>query len=168
MAVYFVQAGDGGPVKIGFAEDVTGRILELQAGNHLPLIVRRIVPGSRLVEAWLHRRFSVSRIRGEWFAHDADMDSVAPPHIARATAPANPDPALAEIEAFLADTGMTPTAFGREALGDPGFVFGLRSGRDCRRSTLARASAQIAHYQQTGEFMRRPTPLADGAKGEAA
>ena len=69
-----------------------------------------------------------------------------------------PDPLLAEIEAFLAEASMSATAFGRDALGDPGFVFGLRAGRDCRRSTLIRAREQIARYRDVGEFTRRPTP----------
>jgi phosphopantothenoylcysteine decarboxylase/phosphopantothenate--cysteine ligase len=34
---------------------------------------------------------------------------------------------LAEIEAFLKATGMSPTRFGREAVGDPRLVFDLRS-----------------------------------------
>jgi hypothetical protein len=72
----------------------------------------------------------------------------------------HPDPLLAEIDSFLAEMGMTPTAFGRDALGDPGFVFGLRNGRDCRRSTLTRTREQIDHYRLAGEFIRRPTPRA--------
>lgn len=64
------------------------------------------------------------------------------------------DPLLAEIDEFLVETDMSQTAFGRDALRDPGFVFGLRAGRDCRRSTLARAREQMAHYRRTGEFSR--------------
>jgi hypothetical protein len=33
---------------------------------------------------------------------------------------------------------MTPTAFGKNAVSDPGFVFGLRSGREPRRDTITR------------------------------
>jgi hypothetical protein len=72
-----------------------------------------------------------------------------------------PDPLLAEIESFLEEARMTPTAFGRDALGDPGFVFGLRSGRECRRSTVTRAQEQMRHYKRAGEFIRRPTPTAE-------
>lgn len=35
----------------------------------------------------------------------------------------------ADVEAFLAHTGMSATTFGKEALGDPVFVFDLRNGR---------------------------------------
>lgn len=36
---------------------------------------------------------------------------------------------LAEIEAFLAHEGISPSAFGRDAVGDPNFVSDLRAGR---------------------------------------
>lgn len=67
-----------------------------------------------------------------------------------------PDPLLAEIDTFLAEVRMTPTAFGREALNDPGFVFDLRAGRDCRRTTVDRARAQMARYRDAGEFDPMP------------
>lgn len=63
-----------------------------------------------------------------------------------------PDPLLAEIEAFLEEARITPTAFGRDALKDPGFVFGLRSGRDTRRSTSERARAQMRAFRSNGKF----------------
>lgn len=34
-----------------------------------------------------------------------------------------------EIEAFLAKSGMSPTALGKTALGDPTFVIEMRAGR---------------------------------------
>lgn len=46
---------------------------------------------------------------------------------------------LDEIEQFLVRTGMTATAFGKEAMGDPRFVFQLREGRECRQATRLRA-----------------------------
>ena len=36
---------------------------------------------------------------------------------------------LAQVEAFLARTGITPTAFGKLVLNDPSLVFDLRNGR---------------------------------------
>ena len=36
---------------------------------------------------------------------------------------------LAQIDAFLARTGMAPTRLGLDALGDGGLVRGLRAGR---------------------------------------
>ncbi|HZT90342.1 MAG TPA: hypothetical protein VFA12_20545 [Stellaceae bacterium] len=63
-----------------------------------------------------------------------------------------PHPLIAEVEAFLYTHRMTPTAFGRDALGDPTFVFEIREGRECRRSTVKRAREQMARYAETGEF----------------
>ncbi len=40
-----------------------------------------------------------------------------------------PEEFQAEIEAFLARQKMAPTRFGREAVGDPNFVFQVREGR---------------------------------------
>lgn len=36
---------------------------------------------------------------------------------------------LADIDAFLELEGMSPTAFGKEAVGDPNLVHDLRNGR---------------------------------------
>lgn len=49
-----------------------------------------------------------------------------------------------EIEAYLSKTGMSPTAFGRTAAGDPGLVFQLREGREPRFSTISRVRAWMA------------------------
>lgn len=39
------------------------------------------------------------------------------------------DQLISEIDAFLARTGMAPTALGRASIGDPHLVRNLRSGR---------------------------------------
>ncbi|RIJ15984.1 hypothetical protein D1227_06265 [Henriciella mobilis] len=51
---------------------------------------------------------------------------------------ADTHPILSRIEAHLAASGQTPTAFGVAALSDPNFVFDLRDGRDLRRDTVKR------------------------------
>lgn len=61
--------------------------------------------------------------------------------------PIDAHPVLIEVEAFLAETGMTATQFGIAALADPKLVFDLRDGRDPRRPTVAR----IRQYIETGE-----------------
>jgi hypothetical protein len=45
---------------------------------------------------------------------------------------------LREVENFLRNSDVPPTRFGREALGDPRFVFDLRNGREPRPATVAR------------------------------
>ena len=45
---------------------------------------------------------------------------------------------LREVENFLRNSDVPPTRFGREAMGDPRFVFDLRNGREPRPATVAR------------------------------
>ena len=40
------------------------------------------------------------------------------------------------VESFIKATGTTPTAFGKAAMRDPTFVFGLRAGRSCSLNTV--------------------------------
>jgi hypothetical protein len=48
---------------------------------------------------------------------------------------------LKEVEKYLRQNGTAPTRFGRDAVGDPRFVFDLRNGRDPRPRTIARVRA---------------------------
>jgi predicted transcriptional regulator len=55
------------------------------------------------------------------------------------------DELLTEIEAALTKTGLSATKFGKDAVGDPSFVFDLREGkRDLRMSTVQRVREFIA------------------------
>ncbi len=54
---------------------------------------------------------------------------------------------LADIQRFLQRSGMPPTSFGRDALGDPRFVFDLRKGRQPGAKVSARAYAFIADHE---------------------
>jgi len=51
---------------------------------------------------------------------------------------------LSMIERHLRERGIPPSRFGREAVGDPGFVASLRRGREPRESTIKRVGAYIA------------------------
>ena len=54
---------------------------------------------------------------------------------------------LREVEKFLRQSDVAPTRFGREAVGDPRFVFDLRRGRDPRPATVARVLAFLESGQ---------------------
>jgi hypothetical protein len=54
---------------------------------------------------------------------------------------------LREVEKFLRQSDVAPTRFGREAVGDPRFVFDLRNGRDPRPTTVARVLAYLEAVQ---------------------
>lgn len=58
------------------------------------------------------------------------------------------DPLLADVESFLEESGMTPTAFGAQALNDPTLVREMRSGRECKRATRAKIREFIVATKQ--------------------
>ena len=62
------------------------------------------------------------------------MDHIAPPQVAL----------LALINAHIAETGISKSAFGSAAVGDPGFVSGLEAGREPRTQTVVRVREYIA------------------------
>lgn len=54
---------------------------------------------------------------------------------------------LREIENFLRRANVPPARFGREAIGDPRFVFDLRNGREPRPRTVARIRKFLEAFQ---------------------
>lgn len=81
MYVYFVRAGNTGPIKIGVAVNVDNRLKTLQTGNHLELrLVAKIKCRSKAdaysMERNLHKKFKGKHIRGEWFSSTIRLDQV--------------------------------------------------------------------------------------------
>ena len=60
---------------------------------------------------------------------------------------------LQRIEKYLQTKRVPPTRFGREAVGDPRFVFDLRDGRQPRSTTIRRVAAYLdrADYEAPHE-----------------
>ena len=56
---------------------------------------------------------------------------------------------IREIENFCRQHRMTPTRFGRNALGDPKFVGQLRAGREPRETTTAKVLAYLRSRPET-------------------
>jgi len=71
--VYFVEAGMGGPIKIGWTQDIERRIGELQTANAHKLTLLGTVPGTMDREAALHARFSHLRLEAEWFRNSEEI-----------------------------------------------------------------------------------------------
>ena len=57
---------------------------------------------------------------------------------------------LDRIEKLLKTRRMPPTRFGREALGDPKFVFDLRDGREPRSATVRRVTEYLDRQEASG------------------
>lgn len=68
MPVYFIQAGEGGPVKIGFTDHIGRRISKMQSDNHERLRVIALYEGDQGAEVRIHEQLAAFRLRGEWFS----------------------------------------------------------------------------------------------------
>ena len=65
--IYFIQAGDDGPIKIGITTCLKRRLAQLQKTSHRALRVLTTMPGDREIEKVLHEGFAICRLCGEWF-----------------------------------------------------------------------------------------------------
>jgi hypothetical protein len=63
--IYFVKANDR--IKIGYADDPSDRISQLQTANSYDLEVLLIIEGNYDKESELHKQFGKFRVAGEWF-----------------------------------------------------------------------------------------------------
>jgi hypothetical protein len=71
--IYFIQAGNDGPIRIGYAANVEHRIRMLQRRSPIPLRLMTVIGGSIEVEAYLHNRFWHLRQHGKWFKADQEI-----------------------------------------------------------------------------------------------
>src|SRR5437660_918416 len=66
---YFIQAGNSGPIKIGWTSgDPIRRLMIFQVGNAEELRLIGRMAGVLDDEGELHARFKRERLRGEWFS----------------------------------------------------------------------------------------------------
>lgn len=157
MAVYFIQAGENGPVKIGVAKHVQRRMAFLQTGNHERLSLIREVPGDRYEESLYHQHFGNLRLHHEWFTYCPTMLTFAVTVSAvkgkrfgvdrnqRYFSPLEVQ-LLADIEAFLARHAMGESTFGHLAINDAIFMNEFRRKRVPRLSTAERLYAFMSSY----------------------
>lgn len=71
--VYFIQATEGGLIKIGTTVRLSERLKTLRKESGRPLWVLAVIPGDRFEEKGLHARFSHLRRDGEWFEPGDDL-----------------------------------------------------------------------------------------------
>lgn len=67
MSVYFAQRRQHGLIKIGYSRNVANRLQQMGAK------MLGVVPGDRVTEKELHKRFDHLRARGEWFRPGDDL-----------------------------------------------------------------------------------------------
>jgi transposase len=71
--VYFLKNGVRGQVKIGFTENLKGRISSLQGATPDAVAVIGTIPGTRKTEMKMHKRFAEYRVRREWFRIEGSL-----------------------------------------------------------------------------------------------
>jgi hypothetical protein len=70
--IYFAQAGEGGPIKIGVSSrDTMERVRSIDSGSPEPVRLLGVMAGLWAEERELHRRFR--QVRGEWFEPTEDL-----------------------------------------------------------------------------------------------
>lgn len=74
MPVYFIQAGQNGPIKIGSSKCPSTRLATLQTAHHVELRLLGEIHyqdgRDAHYEKRIHEWLSTSRLRGEWFRPD--------------------------------------------------------------------------------------------------
>ncbi len=66
--VYFIQADENGPIKIGFtSDDPKRRLNQLQTGNASTLKLLGAIRGNSTRERQFHTELAEWRLQGEWF-----------------------------------------------------------------------------------------------------
>ncbi len=71
--IYFIQAGENGPIKIGSSDDPEKRMADLQVANAAELKLLWKYTGDRFSESDIHCTFKHEKIRGEWFHPSRDL-----------------------------------------------------------------------------------------------
>lgn len=63
---------------------------------------------------------------------------------------------LRRIERYIKERRLPPSRFGRDAVGDPCFVFDLRDGREPRQQTMVRVGAYLDRMEREQPAPARP------------
>lgn len=145
--IYFVQSLEGGPVKIGFTDNLEQRLAGLEAKYQQPLAVLATMDGGRREESELHDRFAHLRLgRTEQFRPTADlMAFIGRPLLVAA------DPSV--VEAMPCH--LKPLVV--QLRGSSEFKAWVESGADFDRSTVAVLveKALVSYLKGTG-FAPKP------------
>ena len=74
--VYFVSVVGRPLVKIGFTGHLRQRLSHIQHYSIDPVVFEAAIPGDRITERALHRRFAHHRVTGEWFTRTPELDAL--------------------------------------------------------------------------------------------
>jgi hypothetical protein len=75
--VYFAHHPGKGLIKIGYSKDPRRRIFDLRAKHKERIELIAVMPGSRIIERFLHHKFHKLRMEGEWFSPSPELLKIA-------------------------------------------------------------------------------------------
>lgn len=123
--VYFIQAGEGGPIKIGVSANVNHRLQMLQSANPAKLRLLGTVPGGRSVERQLYEALGDFRLMGEWFQDGPEVRAmIADP----ARLDASPKISRNRYRAARLKTGLTQRELAERTGVSQAFIANLEGG----------------------------------------
>ncbi len=156
--IYFIQAGEGGPIKIGFAESVTKRFRTLQTGHHEKLVLLTYLDGNVRQERRLHREFRAARIRGEWFRPTPELLAfIAAPEVP--PLPSAPTGYGMKLDAWAKREGLTDSELAKRLGVSQPTANRLRSGQRRPGWDVLRRIREVTDSQVTDEdFFTVPEP----------
>lgn len=73
--VYFVQAGEDGPVKVGISARPEERVSCITSNSPIPCRLIGYIEGSVFIEEYIKLHFMYARSHGEWFVQDEKITS---------------------------------------------------------------------------------------------
>ena len=138
--VYAISHGD--LVKIGFSHNPDSRFRSLQTGQPERYSLIGSVPATKEQERDLHGLLSKARVRAEWFRRSKAVEAFL--GFLQPAAPPVNSVILSEIDAFLFESGMSASGFGRAVVNDPHLVRRMRLGRRVLPDTAQRVRQFIA------------------------
>tara|TARA_Y100001937_G_C7123804_1_gene333899 strand:- start:322 stop:1113 length:792 start_codon:yes stop_codon:yes gene_type:complete len=73
VLVYFIESLESKKIKIGTSKNPKARLKQLQTSNPSQLKILKVIPGGFAKEFQIHRKFSQSRVCGEWFKDSEEL-----------------------------------------------------------------------------------------------
>lgn len=150
--IYFIQCPDGGPVKIGYAEDVTKRVKDIQSCSPVPLALVATFDGDLKSEARWHKLFADQRLHGEWFAPTLEMAEAVEAGLRLEGAPAlkgKPLKLIADLKIRKPERRLVAEEPSFEELAEKARFFYSLEGREHRARADKRRAYNLARKEKS-------------------
>ena len=158
--IYFVTARDIGRVKIGYSANPRNRLVGLQTGCPVRLVMERVMHGYEVDEADLHSRFAPHRLNGEWFSLAAEIEALMAnlpaPEWSKAVDTPDADGAcgplakafVERMNAVAAMRSIAPSTLSAQVLGSGVLLKRMTEGKTITLAKFEKACAMLDELEQ--------------------